>query len=88
MKSIKEIFKALPGNILSELKAEKAKLELNFVFKRVTLAVVFLIASTLINAILTGAFGAGIISTVLIILVVAVLLSLYEVLDRAIDKSA
>lgn len=88
MKSLKEIFKALPKNILTELLAEKEKLNLNFVTKRVVLAVLFLIVSTVISAILTSIFSTGIISTVLVILVVTALLSLYQVLDRAIDKSA
>lgn len=88
MKSLKEIFKALPKNILTELLAEKEKLNLNFVTKRVVLAVLFLIVSTVLSAILTSIFSTGIISTVLVILVVTALLSLYQVLDRAIDKSA
>lgn len=88
MKSIKEIFKALPKNILTELLAEKAKLNLNFVTKRVVLSVLFLIVSTVLGAILTSIFSTGIISTVLLILAVTALLSLYQVLDRAIDKSA
>lgn len=88
MKSLKEIFKALPKNILTELVVEKEKLNLNFVTKRVVLSVLFLIVSTVIGAILTSVFSTGIISTVLLILVVTALLSLYQVLDRAIDKSA
>lgn len=88
MKSLKEIFKALPKNILTELLVEKEKLNLNFVTKRVVLSVLFLIVSTVLGAILTSIFSTGIISTVLLILVVTALLSLYQVLDRAIDKSA
>lgn len=88
MKSLKEIFKALPKNILTELLAEKEKLNLNFVTKRVVLAVLFLMVSTVLSAILTSIFSTGIISTVLVILAVTALLSLYQVLDRAIDKSA
>lgn len=88
MKSLKEIFKALPKNILTELLVEKEKLNLNFVTKRVVLSVLFLIVSTVLGAVLTSIFSTGIISTVLLILVVTALLSLYQVLDRAIDKSA
>jgi len=88
MKSLKEMFKALPGNVLTELKAEKDKLSLNSVTKRVVLAVLFLIVTSVLGAIITGVFSTGIISSVLMILVVTVLLTVYQVLDRAIDKSA
>ncbi len=87
MKNLKEMFKALPMNLLNELKAEKEKLSMNFVTKRVVLSVLFLIASTVLGAIITGLFSTGIISSVLLILVVTVLLTVYQVLDRAIDKS-
>ncbi len=88
MKSLKEMFKALPGNVLTELKAEKDKLSLNFVAKRVVLAVLFLIVTSVLGAIITGVFSTGIVASVLMILVVTLLLSVHQVLDRAIDKSA
>ncbi len=88
MKSLKEMFKALPGNVLTELKAEKDKLTLNFVTKRVVLAVLFLIVTSVLGAIITGVFSTGIVASVLMILVVTLLLSVHQVLDRAIDKSA
>lgn len=88
MKSLKEMFKALPGNVLTELKAEKDKLSLNFVAKRVVLAVLFLIVTSVLGAIITGVFSTGIVASVLLIIVVTLLLSVHQVLDRAIDKSA
>ena len=88
MKSLKEMFKALPGNVLTELKVEKEKLTLNFVTKRVVLAVLFLIVTSVLGAIIAGVFSTGIVSSVLMILVVTLLLTVHQVLDRAIDKSA
>lgn len=88
MKSIKELLKALPLNFISEAKAEKEKFSLNFAVKRVVLAVLFLIVSTALTSIITLSFGTGVVSTVFIILMCAVLLTIYQVLDRAVDKSA